>query len=89
MLKKKRKRCDYENCEYSSAYASSLLFHKMTHTGEKLYKCDHENCKYSCADASSLKKHKRTHQEKPKNCKKYLHRLVGQNCIIQQKNKSF
>ena len=59
MLEKKRKRCDYENCEYSSAYAGHFKIHKRTHTGEKPYKCDYENCGYSCAQAGNLNAHKK------------------------------
>ena len=64
---------------------STLVSHKLTHTGVKKYACD--QCSYRCARSDYLLKHKRIHSgEKPYRCKHcYMTFAVRTSLVLHEK----
>ena len=58
---------NWNQCEYKTAYSSSLKMHERKHTGEKLHHCI--QCESKVAKSRNLQTHKTTHSsEKPERC---------------------
>ena len=61
----KSKKCN--QCDYASPYASHLMAHLKTHSGEKSNKCN--QCDFASSQAGNLRTHLKTHSgEKSNKC---------------------
>ncbi len=71
---KKRFKCDFKGCKYSTTHKGHFKQHQMMHTGEKPFVCNVKDCNYSTNHKGHFKVHQMIHtREKPfvcnvKNC---------------------
>ena len=66
---KKKFKCDYPECIFSTMHKGNLKVHKRIHSGERRFRCNVPGCEYSAIRKGDLKNHMLTHSgEKPFQC---------------------